>query len=499
MNDNIRKYLNEEYLAWVIIDSLSQPKVVSIMSKLGIEYPGMRINSLPIQDLAYDLSDEAFEHDDIMRIIEKTLDEANASTKSIISRMNKDEIKRLIDDKDRLYALGRPGHIIWALVSDPRPEISALTDGFLDFIEDQVEKNKNHSNKAKEDHLTEIVERLASKTGNRELLKIFNNLKKEAKENDRILSRLELNKNRLEEKNLRQHELILQLRKELGELVQEKGRSAKQLVLKEETIMRISRELEELKKQPKTRLKSELHHLEKENDKLKYILEKQAKENNLKIQELEKGCLDLKNNLASLKDINLNLSRQLEEERNSKLVQDSQPRQLVAKETHFPKEKGKRLGIFIDCQNVYYSAKKHFNKKLDYLLLLADIVKDRHLVKAICYLVQQYEGELEGFISMLKNNGYVVRTRDLIRRADGSAKGNWDIGIAVDVMTMVDKNSLDIVTLVTCDGDFSDLAKFLVAKGIRVEIVGFTMNMAMDLKKTASEYSFINEDLMRKE
>ena len=98
---------------------------------------------------------------------------------------------------------------------------------------------------------------------------------------------------------------------------------------------------------------------------------------------------------------------------------------------------------------------------------------------------------------MLKRKGFEVRTRTLIRRADGSAKGNWDTGMVVDAIDLVEQKDLDIALVVSGDGDFIDLLKYLKTKGVRVEAAGFPFNTALDLPKHADDFFALDESILK--
>ena len=126
-----------------------------------------------------------------------------------------------------------------------------------------------------------------------------------------------------------------------------------------------------------------------------------------------------------------------------------------------------RLAIFVDVQNMFYSAKALYQKKLDYEQLLRKIVGGRELVRAIAYIVQTPEVDQKGFIHLLHQVGFEVKSRELKVRPDGSAKGDWDMGIAIDSISIAER--VDVVALVSGDGDFCDLVRHLKARGVRCE------------------------------
>lgn len=153
-----------------------------------------------------------------------------------------------------------------------------------------------------------------------------------------------------------------------------------------------------------------------------------------------------------------------------------------------------RVGVFVDAQNMFYAAKNQYNARLDYAKLLEGAVDSRRLIKAIVYLVQTPEVDQSAFVAMLQHKNYEVKTKDLRLRVDGSAKGDWDMGMAIDMISMCEK--LDVVVLVSGDGDFVSLVNLIKSKGPRVEVYGFPYNTSVDLKEAADEFFPIREEML---
>ena len=145
-----------------------------------------------------------------------------------------------------------------------------------------------------------------------------------------------------------------------------------------------------------------------------------------------------------------------------------------------------RVAIFVDVQNMFYAAKHLYNSKLNFTKLLEVVARDRPLVRAISYIVQTPEIDQSNFLAMLRSNGYEIRAKDLKMRPDGSAKGDWDMGLALDALAMAER--LDVVAIVSGDGDFVDLVNFLKARGVRVEVYSFAYSTAEELRSAATEY-----------
>ncbi|MEO0157014.1 MAG: NYN domain-containing protein, partial [candidate division WOR-3 bacterium] len=140
--------------------------------------------------------------------------------------------------------------------------------------------------------------------------------------------------------------------------------------------------------------------------------------------------------------------------------------------------KKENIAIFVDSQNLYYSAKMSYGAKVNYEKLLRLITGDRNLVKAYAYIVQPPEGDVKPFATSLEHIGYIVKIKDVRTRADGSAKANWDMGIALDILGMIDY--VDTIVLASGDGDFVPLVEFVKNKHKKVEIFSFPDNTAYD-------------------
>lgn len=148
--------------------------------------------------------------------------------------------------------------------------------------------------------------------------------------------------------------------------------------------------------------------------------------------------------------------------------------------------KSQRVASFVDVQNLYYSAKYQYNGKVNFEKLIGETNRDRELIRAIAYLVETEEIDQSRFHDTLESLGYEVRIKQLRTRPDGSAKGDWDMGIAIDAISIGRK--VDVVSLVSGDGDFVDLVEMLKGDGIRVEVFSFPSSTANELQEAATEY-----------
>ena len=153
-----------------------------------------------------------------------------------------------------------------------------------------------------------------------------------------------------------------------------------------------------------------------------------------------------------------------------------------------------RTGVFVDVQNMFYSAKYKYRGKIDYQKLLVYIARGRKIVRALAYAVTTPEIDQSGFIKILEDLGIEVKIKELKLRPDGTAKGDWDMGIAIDSVALSAK--LDVIALVSGDGDFTALVEMLKAKGVRVEVYSFPANTAEELKKAATQFYPLDESIL---
>jgi len=157
-----------------------------------------------------------------------------------------------------------------------------------------------------------------------------------------------------------------------------------------------------------------------------------------------------------------------------------------------PKEK---ISIFVDIQNIYYTTKEAYGKNFDYNKFWAQATKDREVVKAIAYGIARNDEKQKQFQNILRAIGFEIKLKPFIQRKDGSAKGDWDVGITLDVMEYA--SNCDIIILASRDGDF----KLLVEKAKnkfdnKVEVYGVPSLTAESLKNAASKFIEIKNDLL---
>ncbi len=156
-----------------------------------------------------------------------------------------------------------------------------------------------------------------------------------------------------------------------------------------------------------------------------------------------------------------------------------------------------KVAIFVDIQNIYYTTKQFYNCHFNYNTFWSQATSNREVTKAIAYAIDRGDDKQRQFQNILKRIGFELKLKPFIQRSDGSAKGDWDVGIALDVMEYAKKSN--IVVLASGDGDF-DLLVNRVRKdfGVSVEVYGVAQLTATSLINSASKFVSIEDDLLLK-
>jgi len=150
-----------------------------------------------------------------------------------------------------------------------------------------------------------------------------------------------------------------------------------------------------------------------------------------------------------------------------------------------------RVGVFVDVQNMYYSAKNLYNKKVNFGQILKKASTGRQLVRAIAYVIKADVEQEANFHEALSKQGYEVKAKDLQVFFGGAKKGDWDVGIAMDVMRTAHK--LDVVVLVSGDGDFNDLLEHAKSLGCRTEVIAFRKTASSRIMDIADKFTDLDQ------
>ncbi len=156
----------------------------------------------------------------------------------------------------------------------------------------------------------------------------------------------------------------------------------------------------------------------------------------------------------------------------------------------------KRIAVFADVQNIYYTTRQAYGRQFDYRKLWQRISSEGEIISAIAYATHRGDEKQLKFQDALKHIGFTVKLKPYIQRSDGSAKGDWDVGITIDVMQTA--KDVDTVVLLSGDGDFDMLLEKVRSDyGVTAEVYGVAALTANSLIDAASVYHRIEQDLLQ--
>jgi uncharacterized LabA/DUF88 family protein len=156
------------------------------------------------------------------------------------------------------------------------------------------------------------------------------------------------------------------------------------------------------------------------------------------------------------------------------------------------KHKEQRVGIFIDAQNLYHSAKNLYRARVNFGQIVKDALAGRRLVRAMAYVIATESGEEKAFFEALNNMGIETKIKDLQIFGSGAKKADWDVGMAIDAVRLAPK--LDAVILVTGDGDFVPLVEYLqLNEGCQVEVASFGKSTSSKLIEATDHFTDLDQ------
>ena len=155
----------------------------------------------------------------------------------------------------------------------------------------------------------------------------------------------------------------------------------------------------------------------------------------------------------------------------------------------------KKVAIFVDIQNVYYTSRQAYGRNFDYNKFWAQATQGRQIVTAVAYATFRGDKKQTEFQNILRAIGFDVKLKPFISRSDGSSKGDWDVGIAIDVIEYAPES--DVIVLASGDGDFDLLIKKIKSKfDTDTEVYGVPSLTANSLLAEAARFRPIDENLL---
>lgn len=157
------------------------------------------------------------------------------------------------------------------------------------------------------------------------------------------------------------------------------------------------------------------------------------------------------------------------------------------------KHSAQRVGVFIDTQNLYHSAKHLYKARVNFSNVLKEALAGRTLIRSVAYVISTENGEESAFFDALTKIGIETKVKDLQVFYGGAKKADWDVGISIDAVSMAPK--LDTVVLATGDGDFVPLVEYLsINQGCQVEGISFGRSSSSKLKESLHDFTDMCDD-----
>lgn len=156
------------------------------------------------------------------------------------------------------------------------------------------------------------------------------------------------------------------------------------------------------------------------------------------------------------------------------------------------KHSEQRVGVFVDVQNLYYSAKNLYQAKVDFGKVLKEAVGPRKLIRAFAYVIQAQLPEEKKFFAALDSQGFEVKMKDLQVFVTGDKKGDWDVGLTIDAIKVAPQ--LNVIVFVTGDGDYVPAIEYLQYHGTQVEVIAFGETTSGKLRDVADDFTDLSDN-----
>lgn len=474
--------LGNDGLARVLDDLMDQARLARLATACGLKYPGVRVRSVKRDRLLTDLVARSETEKTTRHAIQRALDKDTRTERRRWSALSGEDKARRLSDEEFLRSRGNLGRHLWFLASTSDDG----EDGFGNLARQHLQRMVQNGTLATREPVTSRAEQRL-KRRNTSLEKKVQHLE------------TQLTRSRESEKRIKR------------DLIQRKGDLAETRMLAE----RVRRERDD-SKLALDRVRAEkpvgidsarliepleraIKRLSTGQHKLTHVIEKSMASPAAARPPSSKSLDELTEILKTVQKECAALRREHKREKEdlAKRLDEfaAAVKKSPAKKERKPriKEADKRVGVFIDVQNVYYGARK-LKGKLDFDALMESAIIDRRLIQCTAYVVESKEIDQSGFIARLQQKAIEVRRKSLRVRSDGSTKGDWDMELALDILDAA--ANLDVVVLVSGDGDFTSLVKRVKRIGPRVEVISFPRNTAKSLLEAADRFQPLDRKFM---
>jgi uncharacterized LabA/DUF88 family protein len=513
-------------LAWIITDCCGEEEIITMANQCGLLHDTQHRTRIRKDWIAYDLAAHFFDVDVTEDIVSQYLAKKAEQAARRVQFMDVQEIRVFLRSAEQLRSEGELGEILWALLVDSREDVQQHGHRLLADHDQSVPpsapppEDRNYTSSLDtpeepeqpehdEEPILESTEpSTAPPVNDPEYLKItpIPETDLNPEQRARLSEELRQNQHQINKlysalSELKNGYTVLQnendrLKQKIAALVDEnKFLQGREKLYRESELRidRLSHDNRNLKRDVEkfSNQLCEFHELQAQKEKITAELKSVEEMAYHSQQVLEQIQSNFYSQFSYLQGVNEEYKTVITRAR-QKIASLSGQRGTAGANRMLAGQP--RVGVFVDVQNMFYAAKDRYARRLDYIKLLDLIVGPRNLVAAYAYVVQIPEINQAGFLSLLEHNGYTIKSKDLRMRGDGSAKGDWDVGIAIDIVSMLD--ALDIVILASGDGDFCALAELIKQHGKRIEVAAFEHNTSMDLQRIADQFFPIGDEML---
>ncbi len=491
--------LGADGLRAAIAESLDRAHLVELASAAGLRFPGRRAGSVDDAALRESILKGFLDDEHVRGLAVKALQRANEQLLSTVREVPAGDLAAWA----RRCAPGMAGRARLALAVDDRPEAASAREALPSPAAASPEAANAPAHRGAASAPTPSGSEAAADPIAR-LKSRIDSLEDARASQAATIAELRRRQESIEHDLVAARKEALHLRRDLASVEAERDR------LREERQRQEGQAAQDLPRRSDARLEeiaTALHHLERGQKKIAHDLEEahRAKGSG---EAPGRPWLDaLAASVEAARHELGELRRHVEDEshRSTRAIQEltaethrirsdvSQWRKATTPPAARRRGEPERVGVFVDVQNMYYAARQ-LNARLDFGALMTAATSGRRLIRAIAYVVQNRDIDQSGFLAMLQQKNYEVRRKDLKIRTDGSSKGDWDMEMALDILGLA--VSLDVVVLVSGDGDFSSLVTQIKTVGPKVEVYSFPGSTAKELVEAADRHVPLDEGFL---
>ncbi len=483
--------LGRDGLARVLDDLLDQRRLVRLANTCGLRYPGMRTQSQKRERILQDLVERAEGEDTTRRTIFRALKKETGAAARTWARLGEPEKLERVRAVAEAAEDGQLGLHLFLLAQDDGG--GKLADGLTALLA-RPDLRPAPGNGAPADETVKLKRELArlKKRATEQQKKVahLDGQLAKSRETARTTKRdLIQRKGELAESRL----LVERLRKELRDArgAEEEAAAQAQRAPSDDALDKLARSVRRLSTEQR-KLTHAVEALGPPRGKAAPVIDPQQ------LGSLAEGLQALQKEMAAFRRDRRKETKETTQQLDELRAEVRSYKTAVKKRVGGPlsrRRKGEpeRVGVFVDVQNMYYGARR-LKGKLDFDALLETAVRDRRRVQAKAYVVESKEIDQSGFISILEQRGIDVHRKTLRVRADGSMKGDWDMEMALDILDAAPR--LDVLVLVSGDGDFTSLVQRVKLMGPRVEVIGWPRTTAKSLIESADAFQALDRNFM---